>query len=175
LSALPDKALQLTGPQDAAHGSGMLGGLAQAPGAMGTRQLIAWSVGRRSGSRNLAAETKSKAAELFWFLHPRIHRWSGGRIGGRLRGLPVLLLTTTGRRTSKSRTTALTYLPKGESCVIIASYAGEPRHPAWFLNLRNSPQIEIQIGSRRIPVLAREAAGEERSRLWNDAVSKIAD
>jgi deazaflavin-dependent oxidoreductase (nitroreductase family) len=123
----------------------------------------------------LAAATKSKAVELFWRLHPRIYRWSGGRIGGRVLGLPVLLLTTTGRRTSKPRTIALTYLPKGESCVVIASYVGEPRHPAWYLNLQKSPQAEIRIGSRCIPVLAREATGEERSQLWDEAVSKLGD
>ena len=118
---------------------------------------------------------KSKAVELFWKVHPRLYRWSGGRIGNRLLGLPVLLLTTTGRRSGEPRTTALTYFPKGEACVVIASYLGEPRNPAWFLNLQKSPQAEIQVGTRRIAVTAREAEGDERTRLWDEVVSKTRD
>jgi deazaflavin-dependent oxidoreductase (nitroreductase family) len=123
----------------------------------------------------LAAAKKSPAVELFWSLHRRFYKWSGGRIGSQLLGLPVLLLTTTGRKTGVSRTTALTYLPKGDSCIVIASYLGEPRHPSWYLNLQSSPKVEIQIGRRRIPMVARDAAGDERTELWDEVVAKVAD
>jgi deazaflavin-dependent oxidoreductase (nitroreductase family) len=123
----------------------------------------------------MAAAKKSPVVELFWSLHRRIYKWSAGRIGGQLLGLPVLLLTTTGRKTGQPRTTALTFLPKGESHVVIASYLGEPRHPSWYLNLASSPKVEVQIGKRRVPMIAREVSGEERSELWDEVVAKVAD
>ncbi len=123
----------------------------------------------------MAVIRKSWAVELFCALHPRLFRWSVGRIGGRVVGLSVLLLTTTGRRTGKPRTIALTYFPSGEDCIVMASYLGQPQHPAWYLNLQNTPEAEIQLGSRRIPVLAREATGNQRARLWNEVVSKFSD
>jgi deazaflavin-dependent oxidoreductase (nitroreductase family) len=123
----------------------------------------------------MAAVRKTKAVELFWRLHPHLYRWSGGRIGGTLQGLAVLLLNTTGRKSGQPRTNALMYLPNGASYVVIASFVGEPRHPAWLLNLRASPDAEIQVRSTRIPVRAREAAGAERERLWSEVVSRVPD
>jgi deazaflavin-dependent oxidoreductase (nitroreductase family) len=123
----------------------------------------------------MAAVRKSKAVELFWRVHPHLYRWSGGRIGGRLQGLPVLLLTTTGRKSGTARTSALSYLPSGDAYVVVASFLGEPRHPAWLLNLRAMPDAEVQVGSRRVRVRAREAEGTERERLWSEVVAKNPD
>jgi len=121
------------------------------------------------------AAHRSKLVELFWKIHPHLYRWTGGRIGGAMMNLPVLLLTTKGRRTGEPRTKALMYLPKGERYVVIASYLGEPRHPDWWLNLRADPQASIQVGGRRLRVAAREADGEERARLWQEVVGRQAD
>src|SRR5947207_992244 len=109
----------------------------------------------------MAALRRNKAVELFWRIHPHLYRWSGGRIAGKLQGLPVLLLHATGRRSGELRTNALTYLPKGASYVVIASVLGEPKHPAWFLNLRAKADADVLVGSRRVSVRAREAAGAE--------------
>ena len=117
--------------------------------------------------------------ELFWRWHPRLYRWSGGRIGGKLAGLPVLLLETIGRRSGERRETALTYLPHphpdGEHFVVIASVLGEPRHPAWYWNLSADPKIAVTVGRHRIAVVAREAEGEERERIWDDLVTLSPD
>ena len=121
------------------------------------------------------AARRNAFVELFWKVHPRLYRWSGGRIGGTLMNLPVLLLTTRGRRTGKVRTSALMYLPKDPHFVVVASKLGEPRHPAWWLNLKAQPETEIQVGSRRMAVTAREAEGEERQRLWDEIVARQAD
>jgi deazaflavin-dependent oxidoreductase (nitroreductase family) len=123
----------------------------------------------------MAAAKRNKIVELFWKVHPRIYRWTGGRIGGAMMNLPVLLLTTTGRHSGASRTKALMYLPSGKDYVVIASFLGEPRHPAWWLNLRANPRAEIEVGNRRISVVAREARGEERERLWNEIVQRQKD
>ncbi|MFO0691602.1 MAG: nitroreductase/quinone reductase family protein [Myxococcota bacterium] len=114
---------------------------------------------------------RSAWVELFWQVHKRLYRWSNGRIGARMANLPVLLLDTVGRRSGTPRTNALTYLPWGDAFVVIASVLGEPKHPAWYLNLVANPEVGVQVGGRRIRARAREAEGEERERIW-DAVVK---
>jgi len=111
---------------------------------------------------------RNALVELFWRIHPRLYRWSGGRIGGELVGLPVLLLETVGRRSGKRRTRALTTLPRGEDFVVIASCLGEPRHPGWWHNLVAEPRARIQFGSQHHEVRAREALGDEREALWRE-------
>ena len=99
-----------------------------------------------------------------------VHQWlyehSDGRIGASLGGRPMLLLRTVGRRTKQPRTAALLYVRDGDAYVVIASKGGAPQHPGWFHNLTAQPDVEIQVGRERIPVRARVAEGEERSRLW---------
>jgi len=98
--------------------------------------------------------------------HSRIYRASGGRLGANLGGLPHLLLTTTGRRTGTPRTVPLTYMRDGERFVLVASNGGSDRHPAWWLNVRSSPNVTVQVGRETFRVDARRAHGEERDRLW---------
>jgi len=123
----------------------------------------------------VAALKKGKLVELFWKLHPRLYKLSGGLIGARLLGMPVLLLTTTGRKSGRPRERALTYVPDGPSCVVIASYLGEPRHPDWYLNLKARPEALVRAGRETFRVHAREAEGAERERLWKEAVRMNAD
>jgi deazaflavin-dependent oxidoreductase (nitroreductase family) len=118
---------------------------------------------------------KNAVVEMFWKVHPRLYRWSGGRIGGHMMGMPVLLLTTRGRRSGEARTRALTYLPRGDDFVVIASYLGEPRHPAWWLNLTTHPDAQVEVGGRTFAVRSREAEGEERDRLWAEVVTRTPD
>jgi deazaflavin-dependent oxidoreductase (nitroreductase family) len=95
------------------------------------------------------------------------YRASRGLVGHRVPGLPpMLLLDHVGARSGQRRTTPLAYVRDGEDVVIVASKGGHPRHPAWFHNLRAHPDVEAQIGSRRLPVRARVASSEERARLW---------
>lgn len=101
-----------------------------------------------------------------WRLHRWVYRVTGGRLGGRLLGIPMLLLTTTGRRSGRARTTPLTYLPEGRNFVVIASNGGAPNHPGWWLNLRAHQEAEIQVGGRHVRVRVRETEGAERERLW---------
>jgi deazaflavin-dependent oxidoreductase (nitroreductase family) len=99
--------------------------------------------------------------------HVALYRASGGRLGGRIRkGVPVLLLTTTGRKTGKQRTTPLLYVEDGDRYVVVASAGGAPSHPAWYLNLRSSPAATVEVGGRRLAVSAETASPEARARLW---------
>ncbi len=103
-------------------------------------------------------------------IHEVAYRASKGLIGGRIKG-PVLLLTTVGRKTGRSRTTPLLYLTKQPGWAVIASYGGAPRHPQWWLNLKANSSAAVLIKSAKIAVRAREALGEERDQLWLEFVS----
>jgi deazaflavin-dependent oxidoreductase (nitroreductase family) len=114
----------------------------------------------------MTAVRRTPVTELIWRVHLLLYRLSGGRIGGRLGPLPVLLLTIKGRRSGEPRTVALNYLEDSGRYVVFASHAGEAREPPWWLNLREAGEADIQIGAQRHHVRAREAEGEERERLW---------
>jgi deazaflavin-dependent oxidoreductase (nitroreductase family) len=105
-------------------------------------------------------------------VHRLLFRASGGRIGARLWNLPVILLTTTGRTTGKARTTPLCALPRDDGFVVIASFGGMDRPPAWWLNLERNPEATVQIGRERQRVTARTTTGEERARLWAQVVGR---
>ncbi len=103
----------------------------------------------------------------------RFHAWLLRLSRGRLRrswlfaaGQPVLSLTTTGRRSGLPRTTAVACFRCGEELALAAMNLGNTRNPDWALNLRQHPEATIAIGGMAIPVLAREARGEEAERLW---------
>jgi len=103
--------------------------------------------------------------------HARIYRLTGGRIGHHLPGLPpTLLLEHVGARSGTRRTTPLLYVDDPPDVVIVASKGGYPRNPAWYHNLLAHPDADIQIGSERRAVTAREADAAERERLWPMAV-----
>jgi deazaflavin-dependent oxidoreductase (nitroreductase family) len=95
-----------------------------------------------------------------------VYRLSGGRIGGKINKAPVLLLTTTGRKSGQQRTAPVVYLADGENLVVIGSNAGHSRPPAWSLNLKVNPEAEVEVGRKRRKVRARVAEGEERTDLW---------
>lgn len=99
-------------------------------------------------------------------LHRGIYGASGGRVGRRIARMPVLLLTTVGRRSGKRRTVPLTYFEDGGALVLVASYGGRPRNPDWFENLIAAGEGEITIGRKRRRLRARRATPEERARLW---------
>ncbi|WP_272477911.1 nitroreductase family deazaflavin-dependent oxidoreductase [Baekduia alba] len=94
------------------------------------------------------------------------YRVSGGRLGGSFDRAPVLLLHHVGRRSGEERVAPLLYLPDGDDLVVVASYGGAPKHPAWLHNLRATPDTVVEVGRRRRPVTAREATPQERERLW---------
>lgn len=105
-------------------------------------------------------------------LHRVLYTASRGRIGSRIWGLEIVLLTTTGRRSGRARTVPLCALRDGESFVVIASYGGLDRPPAWWLNLEADPQAELLAGRERRAVVARTAGPEERARLWAEVTAR---
>jgi len=104
---------------------------------------------------------------IFMALGTYLYKISNGKIGGRISGLEVLLLTTTGRKTGKKRTTPLGYFKDQQgSYIIIGSNAGFDTHPAWFLNLKRQPHVTIQVKDRQVEVDAEVAEPKTRNQLW---------
>jgi deazaflavin-dependent oxidoreductase (nitroreductase family) len=99
-------------------------------------------------------------------LNVPLYRATRGRLFGRIGRAPVLLITTTGRRSGEPRTAPILYLADGPRLVVIGSNAGNERPPAWALNLLANPDAEVQIRGERRRVRARVAEGEERAELW---------
>jgi deazaflavin-dependent oxidoreductase (nitroreductase family) len=99
-------------------------------------------------------------------IHVFLYRQTGGRLVGRVQGLDVLLLTTKGHRTGKTRTTPLGYFEHQGGYVVIASNGGSDRHPGWFHNLRNDSRAWIEVGERRLEVRAEIAGPIPRAALW---------
>ena len=101
-------------------------------------------------------------------VHRVILKVSGGRMGWEAAKMPVLELTTTGRMSGQKRVVLLTSpLQDGDTIVVVASRGGDDQHPAWFLNLRDNPDVEVSLkGKAKQPMLARVASPQERARLW---------
>jgi F420H(2)-dependent quinone reductase len=102
----------------------------------------------------------------FGRVHNAVYRISKGRLGKRVGKAPVLLLTTTGRKSGEARTKPLFYLADGERFVLVASNAGQDHHPSWFVNLQAKPEAAVEVGDRHVPVTARVADESERNALW---------
>lgn len=95
-----------------------------------------------------------------------MYRRTGGRIGGKMSGGDVLLLSHVGRKSGQTRVAPLMYVRDGEDIIIVASRGGSDAMPAWYYNLKANPRAAVQIGKDRIDVEARDASPENRDRLW---------
>ena len=101
-------------------------------------------------------------------VHRIVLKVTFGKVGWKAGGMPALELTTTGRKSGQPRSVMLTSpLQEGDVIVIVASKGGEDTHPAWFLNLRDDPSVQVAMGgSERKPYTATIADAAERARLW---------
>jgi len=101
-------------------------------------------------------------------VHRALLKLSGGRFGWQASGMPVVELTTTGRKSGQPRAVMLTSpVQEGDTYVVVASRGGDDQHPAWFLNLRDNPDVEVAIkGAPKRRMRARVASADERARLW---------
>ena len=105
-------------------------------------------------------------------IHRVIFNVSKGRIFGRAFGMPIVELVTTGRRSGKARATMLSVpIIDGDRLVLVASFGGDDRHPAWYLNLRSNPEVRVTIAGSTRTMIARIAAEEERAELWPQIIS----
>ena len=101
-------------------------------------------------------------------VHQAIYDLTDGRLGHRMLGVPCLLMRTTGRRTGRSRTSALVYARDGGDYVVVASLGGSDHPPAWLHNVRADPDVGVQVGRERFPAVATvvERGEADHDRLW---------
>ena len=105
--------------------------------------------------------------ELFGDEHVRRYVETDGEVGYIWReGAPILILTFTGRKSGKEYSTPLIFGEEGGNYVIVGSQGGTPKHPDWYLNLAETPEVGVQVKADKFRAQARTAEGEERERLW---------
>jgi deazaflavin-dependent oxidoreductase (nitroreductase family) len=110
---------------------------------------------------------KDSVARGLTRFHRTLYRASNGKVAGRAMGMPVVLLTTTGRTTGKERHTTLTSpLVDGERVMLVASYGGDDREPSWCRNLRQTPEVEVTMEGSTQRMRAHVADAAERAELW---------
>jgi deazaflavin-dependent oxidoreductase (nitroreductase family) len=109
---------------------------------------------------------------LFGQEHVDRYRATDGEEGHEWRGTRTLLLTTTGRKSGEERTTPLIYAPNGDSFAVVASNGGSPTPPAWYLNLAEDPEVEVQVKGDVFKAKARTAGTEERAEIWPTMTSE---
>lgn len=106
-------------------------------------------------------------------LHRTVMTVTGGRVGWSAGKMPVLELTTTGRKSGEPRSTMLTTpWQDGDTMAIVASAGGNDTHPAWYLNLEAEPSVRVRTRDGEREMIARTATGDERSRLWSEISEK---
>jgi deazaflavin-dependent oxidoreductase (nitroreductase family) len=93
-------------------------------------------------------------------------RANEGRVGGPFEGAPLLLLHTTGAKSGVERVSPVMYQADGDALAVFASKAGAPDNPDWYHNLRANPAATVEVGTETVQVVAREAEGDERDRIW---------
>ena len=120
----------------------------------------------------MSSNTFFKIFRFFMAIYVFLYRLTGGKFGGKVQGLRVLLLTTIGRKTGKMRITPLGYFEHDGDYVITASNAGFDTNPAWFHNLKNHPQVDLQIGTKQLIAVAELPNATLRQELWADLVKR---
>jgi len=115
-------------------------------------------------------------------VHVAIYRWTGGLLGSKWRvgsafpwGIPVLLLTTIGRKSGQQRTAPLLYIEDDGNVIVVGSQGGLPNDPLWYRNLQANLRCEVQIKRRKIEMTARTASREERELLSPRLVAHYPD
>ena len=113
--------------------------------------------------------------KVFTAIHSAIYKLSGGRLLSRMGGAQVVLLTTTGRKSGKSRTSPLLGISRDDGWMIVASNSGHDHHPAWYLNLQANADASLKVGADDIAVTARVLEGDERQAAWDEIVESYSD
>jgi len=116
----------------------------------------------------MASPLQNRLFKIFTGLHVFLYHTSGGKIWGSMNGNPVLMLTTTGRKSGLPRTTPVMYVHKDNEYLIAASAGGADQNPTWFSNINSKPEATIEINGRKTKVKAVITSGDERDKLYEN-------
>jgi deazaflavin-dependent oxidoreductase (nitroreductase family) len=108
------------------------------------------------------------------FAREHIERYvaTNGEDGHIWKGVPTLLITTTGAKTGRRIRQALIYGRSAtDGYVVVASKGGAPSHPGWFFNMTANPSVTVQVEAEIFEAIPRVAEGEERASLWQQMAS----
>ncbi len=114
----------------------------------------------------MASPVLKRLQRTFTRFHVFLYHISRGKIGGRAIGLPVLMLTTIGRKSGKARTTPVGFIHRDGEYLVAATSSGSAQNPTWFSNLKSNPEAAVEINGRQIKVHALIASGDERDQLY---------
>ena len=115
---------------------------------------------------------RGKPLKAWVRIHLWVYRRTGGRVLYNMRKMPTVLLTTTGRKSGRRHTVPLPYLRDGADPVVVGSWAGNERHPAWVLNLQADPRVTVQDRTDVYPARARVLTGIDRAPVWDRLVER---
>jgi deazaflavin-dependent oxidoreductase (nitroreductase family) len=118
----------------------------------------------------VATHKRTKTLEMVWRFHRKLFNASGGRVWTKFGGMPIAMVTTTGRRSGQPRSVTIPFFKDGEAYVFVGSNAGAPKDPDWVQNMRANPQATVKLRGTEIPVRGHEAADDERTQLWTRAI-----
>lgn len=119
---------------------------------------------------------KDAVFKVVTHIHRTVFDLSQGKLAGKISGMPVLKLTTIGRKSGQRRSTMLTSpLVEGDNVVLVASFGGDARDPAWFANLAANPDVDVVMNGSTRTMHARVAEGDERTHLWEALTAKHAN
>ena len=113
-----------------------------------------------------ASKTMKRVMKIANGLHVALYRASGGKFASEVAGMPLLLMSTVGRKSGKRHTNPIAYLRDGQDYLVAASVGGMDWNPGWYFNLRDQPQATITVGSQSLDVKATIATGDERTQLY---------
>lgn len=137
--------------------------------SLGNRVAHRLSGGRVGSLEAGDAAPKGRALKVITAVHLRLYRMTRGIIGGDAGGLATLLLTTVGKKTGKARTVPLPFFAhptRKDAFLVVGSFAGNAKHPAWYTNLVANPEVAFQIRARKYRGQARTADADERRAMW---------
>ena len=109
--------------------------------------------------------------KFFMAIQVWLYRRSGGKMAGRMGRTQIILLSTTGRKSGQIRTLPLGLFDWPGGYLVVASNGGQPRHPAWYLNLMSDPHATVQLLDHVIPVTAEVLTGEARAWAWQQVIT----
>ena len=130
------------------------------------------TAGRLGSLDASAAAPRGRLLAVLTAVHRKLYAWTGGIVGGNSGGMATLLLTTTGRKSGLPRTVPLPYFPHPEGWVVVGSFAGSDKHPAWYQNLAANGDVRVQIRRRKFEAAARTLGPTERPGAWADIVAR---